>query len=132
MKFLGPEQKVEVKTKSIRNIEYLRCDKCNKVIFPGQYLHNECRYIKVHTWHSDWGNDSIDSHKYMDLCPECACEYVSDYIKDASGSEELELENRYLCIGETLEDLDDDDDYDNKYDLVINDVPTNGKGGRNE
>lgn len=131
MKFLGPEQKVEVKTKSIRNVEYLRCDKCNKVIFHGQYLHDECKYIKVHTWHSDWGNDSIDSHKYRDLCPECACEYVSDYIKNASGTEELELENRYLH-NEKCEDFEDFDDYDERYELVANDLPTNGRGVKYE
>lgn len=128
MKFLGPEQKVEVKTKSIRNVEYLRCDKCNKAIFPGQYLHDECKYIKVHTWHSDWGNDSIDSHQYRDLCPECACEYVSDYIKNASGTEKLKLENRYLC-NEKYEDFDG---YDECYELVANDLPTNSKGVKDE
>nr|DAT76287.1 MAG TPA: MqsA [Caudoviricetes sp.] len=130
MKFLGPEQKVEVKTKSIRNVEYLRCDECNKVIFPGnQYRDDECQYIKVHTWHSDWGRDSADSSIYRDLCQECASKFVSEYIKHLSGTNELELENCYLYINEKCEDFDDDDD---DYDLVINDVPTNGKGVKDE
>lgn len=129
MKFLGPEQKIEVKTKSIRNVEYLRCDKCDKVIFPGQYRDDKCKYIRVHTWHNDWGNDSVDSDEYVDLCPECACKYVSDYIKNANGTDELEVENKYLCINEKCENFDDVDD---DYDLVINDVPRNGRGGQNE
>lgn len=96
MKYLGEEKTVEVKTVLERKIEYIRCDKCNKKILPFRYQNCSNQYVNIHTWHSDWGNDSIDSHEYHDYCPECAKEVISEYIDEMSGSEELELSNEYL------------------------------------
>ena len=96
MKYLGEERQIEIKTVIERPIEYIRCDKCNKKILPFKYSVSQNKYIRVHTWHSDWGNDSIESHEYHDYCPKCAKEIVSAYIDEMKGSEELELSNEYL------------------------------------
>lgn len=101
MKYLSEEKYVEIKTISERQVEYIRCDKCGKKIMPYQYSTEQNRYVNVHTWHNDWGNDSIDSHEYHDYCTECAKVVVSEYIDDMDGSEELKLSNEYLFSDET-------------------------------
>ena len=101
MKYLGEEKTVEVKTVLERKIEYIRCDKCNKKILPFRYQNGSNQYVHIHTWHSDWGNGSIESHEYHEYCPECAKEVISEYIDEMSGSEELELSNEYLFEDET-------------------------------
>lgn len=96
MKHYGEPYNKEVITKQYKDLEYLTCDKCKKKITPGGRRENDSRYVKVHTWHNDWGYESAESHEYMDFCPECAEKFVSKYISDMRGTEELELENRYL------------------------------------
>lgn len=115
MKYLGEETQIEVKTKSVRKVEYIRCDMCDKKILPCEYRDKMSRYICIHTWHNDWGNDSIDSHEYRDCCPECAKSFVSAYVDRMTGSHELELENKYLWSGETYEGYEK---YDDGYGLV--------------
>lgn len=100
MKYLGEEKRVEVKTVVERKIEYIRCDKCNKKILPYRYNNGQGQYVHIHTWHSDWGNDSIESHEYHDYCPECAKKVISEYIDEMYGSEELELSHKYLSTNE--------------------------------
>lgn len=100
MKYLGEEVKVQVKTVVERPVLYIKCDKCGKRIEPGAYNMEGNRYVHIHTWHNDWGSDSVDSHEYHDYCPECAKEVVAVYIDDAGGTEELELSNEYLLKSE--------------------------------
>lgn len=100
MKYLGEEKVVEVKTQVERPVLYVKCNKCKKIIKPDRYKSRDNRYVYIHTWHSDWGNDSIESHEYKDYCPECAKEVVADYIADAEGTEELELSIEHLYSGE--------------------------------
>lgn len=118
MKYLGKEEKVEVKTKSVRKIEYVRCDCCGKKILPKAVRSNENSYVRIHTWHNDWGNDSVESHEYHDYCKECAKSFVAKYIDDMDGTEELELE--YECLW-TSETHDNYRYYDAGYSLTEND-----------
>ena len=104
-KYLGKETTVEVITKREREVEYVRCDECGKKILPHPYG-IDSDYIHVHTWHSDWGNDSCESHEYHDYCKDCAQKVVSDYISTAEGSEELELERVCLYPTETVQNYD--------------------------
>lgn len=106
MKYLGEEKTVKVTTKRIRNVEYIRCDRCKKKIYPSKYRNKDSEYVNVHTWHNDWGNDSIDSHEYFDLCKDCAKEFVAEYIDDLSGTEELELSYEHLSENETFDGFD--------------------------
>ena len=101
MKYLGEEKTIEVKTVVERQIKYIRCDRCNKKILPYRYNTDQGQYVHIHTWHGDWGNDSIESHEYHDYCPECAKKVISEYIDEMNGSEELELSHEYLSTNET-------------------------------
>ncbi len=108
MKYLGEEITREVVKKSTRKVEYIRCDKCKKKIMPSKYnLEKESNYIHVHTWHYDWGNDSIESHEHKDYCRDCAKQVVLEYVSNISGTEQLELQNGYLLEDETYEDFDE-------------------------
>ena len=118
MKYLGKETQVEVKTKSIRTVEYLRCDGCSKKILPGKFKTAENKYVYIHTMHNDWGNDSVDSHVYGEYCTECAKSFVSAYIDKMKGTEELELENKYLWSSEVCNGYEL---YDDGYKLVEDD-----------
>ena len=78
------------------------CDICGKEFKSDRgYRSKSAEYIRVHTWHNDWGNDSCESHHNRDLCKECAAKFVSDYIMNASGSMELELGVEYASDRET-------------------------------
>lgn len=103
MKYLGEEITREVIKQTVRKVKYIRCDKCGKKILPSKYREENSSYIHIHTWHNDWGNDSIDSHEYGDYCKDCAKQVVAEYISTSSGKEELELENKYLFESETYE-----------------------------
>lgn len=103
MKYLGEEKKVKVTTKRIRNVEYLRCDRCGKKIYPSNRISKDNEYVSIHTWHNDWGNDSVDSHERHDYCKTCAGIVVSEYIDDMNGTEELELSNEYLLANESYD-----------------------------
>ena len=101
MKYLGEEKQVQIKTVSERQVEYIRCDKCHKKIIPCKYKEDQNQYVHIHTYHNDWGNDSIDSHEYHDYCAQCAKEVVAEYIGKMDGTEELELTNGYLSLTST-------------------------------
>lgn len=60
-----------------------RCDICNKDI---KKIHDNrnYNYFVIHTYHSDWGNDSIDSHEYYDACcPECVMTFARRYVEES-------------------------------------------------
>lgn len=81
------ERKEVVKTEVEDVLIGRKCDICKKEILPieeGKPYHGQYNYFVIHTWHSDWGNDSVDSHEYLDACcPECVNKYVENYIKAA-------------------------------------------------
>ena len=94
-------------------LDFVECDLCKKKIVPVPYRDKKGSYVKVHTWHNDWCNDSIDSHDTKILCKECACKYIQEYIMSASGSEELELEHK--CAWDKHSRLiETDSEYDNR------------------
>lgn len=58
-----------------------KCDICGKNIEKRNGFYN---YFVIHTWHHDWGNDSIESHRYKDgCCPECVMKFTQEYIEDS-------------------------------------------------
>lgn len=60
-----------------------KCDICNKEITKFDNTGNY-NYFLIHVWHNDWGNDSIESHRYMDACsPECVLKYVEEYVQNS-------------------------------------------------
>ena len=126
MKYLGEETTREVVKQTVRKVEYIRCDKCNKKILPSKNREKKNNYIHIQTWHNDWGNDSIDSLKRNDYCKDCAKQVVAEYISTSNGTEELELKNKYLFESETYEDFDRWD-FDAR--LVADDDCPTEKGG---
>ena len=126
MKYLGEETTREVVKQTVRKVEYIRCDKCNKKILPSKYREEKSNYIHIHTWHNDWGNDSIDSHEHGDYCKDCAKQVVAEYISTSSGTQELELKNEYLFENETYENFDE---WDFDVLLVADDNHPTEKGG---
>lgn len=111
MKYLGEENRVEVKIISERKIEYMRCDNCGKKIMPCKYHAKQNQYMHIHTWHNDWDNDSCESHEYHDYCVECAKKIVKEYIEEMDGTEELELKNKYLWTEEIYQHYDEEHPY---------------------
>lgn len=76
----------EIKTayKVTRTMTGVECDVCKKILSVDK--RGDDRYFEVTTGHHDWGNDSIDSVKTIDVCPECLNKYVADYFKDSEDS----------------------------------------------
>lgn len=80
-----PVYKVEQKLSKVE------CDVCGKVIPAGRYG-RETRYYEVTTGHHDWGNDSCESVKTIDVCQDCIVGYVADYLYKASETGHIEIE----------------------------------------
>ena len=82
-------ERKEVIHKEVKDIPIGRvCDCCGKKIEPVRFSPyvNEYNYFVVHTYHHDWGNDSIDSHDYYDACsPECAVSMANLYLTKSYG-----------------------------------------------
>lgn len=83
------------------------CDICHKKIKKD--------YWKICRHHGDWGNDSVDSYEYWDVCSEeCAKELVDTFFKMSGGklsqpnTYELEIEHKNIPI--TNRDLEYDYD----------------------
>ena len=78
-------------------LTYVECDECGKKLFPNK----DDGYIKVHTWHNDWGNDSCESHYYADMCKTCAAKFASQYISKVCGTREMEVSYQQLYSSAT-------------------------------
>lgn len=77
-------------TKKVEVTIGITCDVCGKAI-KGDYW-------TLRTSHNDWGNDSVDSFKYFDLCSrKCVCQKLEDYFIDCkeSNTQEFHLEQDY-------------------------------------
>lgn len=76
------QRKYEVKnhtvTERVCTEAHMICDICKKTEITGHHW-------SVHTFHSDWGNDSIDSHEYFDVCSiECLQQKLDEYVKESN------------------------------------------------
>lgn len=80
-----------------------KCDICGSSITESK--REGCNYFLIHTWHNDWGNDSVDSHEYKDACsPECVMKFTGEYVRDSFirkfNTESIEIEHvRSLADG---------------------------------
>lgn len=107
MKYYG---KSKIKKIEERQVEYLRCDKCKSKIIDN--------YYDVTTGHYDWGNDSIDSIEHFEICEKCIVEFTKKYLKDADGTEYIDIERKYFIANSNR--YGDYDKYEDK--LVENDT----------
>ena len=68
-------------------VDKLTCDICGKEIKEGKL------YYSVTTSHDDWGNDSIDSIEYKDICSdECLRNELENYIKFESDTKHISID----------------------------------------
>lgn len=85
--------------KQIKEIENeIICDICNKKIkeeedYKTPYRTKMTHFYEVSTHHNDWGNDSIDSFEYRDICSEeCLFEFLKKYFDGTDGTLQCEIE----------------------------------------
>lgn len=112
MKHYGDICSKEIVTNLVRRLTFVQCDKCKRKIVASDHNEKDTMYIKVHTWHNDWGNDSVDSHEYYDFCNVCAIEFVSSYILSMTGSMEIACEVDYAWSGDKDRTVTRKDGYD--------------------
>lgn len=94
-----------VVVRSKRKVIGIECDICKKLVKPGSFRRRDCQYFRVLTGHHDWGNDSVDSMIYNDICPECIGKFVTTYLDEADGTEYIEVETKHVL--ETSYEYDD-------------------------
>lgn len=104
------EQK-EVVRKTVESVIVGRkCDVCDaeiKEFVFGGLPRGQYNYFVIHTWHNDWGNDSVDSQEYYDACsPECVMRFVKLYVegayKDVTNTMEIEI-SHVRCLADGAE-----------------------------
>ena len=88
----------------------VKCDVCGKNIpvKERQWNDDSDRYYEITTGHNDWGNDSCESRKTIDVCPECAPTYIADYLKKnvSSDTAYLEIESKTVWGEQSSEIVD--------------------------
>lgn len=97
---LSEEIKRVVKIK--RKVTGIKCDICEKIIPVNKGL-DDSRYFAVRTGHNDWGNDSYESVKNYDICPDCVIKFTTEYLQKAEGTEYLEVETTCAAAYERWE-----------------------------
>ena len=76
------EVKTHTVTERVCTKETMYCDVCNSVI------DDNGAYWELTTGHNDWGNDSVDSIEYFDICSDaCLKAKFVEYAKESGASE---------------------------------------------
>lgn len=71
------ETKTHIITEKVLVKETTYCDVCKREITANSFW-------KLTTHHNDWGNDSIESYEYFDICSaDCLREKFNEYVKDS-------------------------------------------------
>lgn len=71
------ETKTHTVTEKVLVKETRYCDVCRQEIQSNSYW-------ELTTHHNDWGNDSIESYEYFDVCSEkCLREKFDEYVKNS-------------------------------------------------
>ena len=102
-----------------RLCEYVRCDNCNKKIIDKE------KYFKVKTGHYDWGNDSVESIEYKDICDDCINKCVGDYFKETKDSHTAYIEVRPEVFHKNYKYYSNYDEYEDR--LVEDDLENKGE-----
>ena len=82
------ETKTETVTHEVKTVKALKCDVCGKEITAKDDIRiRGIKYWELTTQHNDWGNDSVDSIEYFDLCSEnCVRAKLEKYFADCKRS----------------------------------------------
>ncbi|APA01612.1 hypothetical protein WV34_03180 [Bacillus amyloliquefaciens] len=85
------EEKEVTKTQKV--LKKVTCDTCGRTIVINDRSNH---YYEVATHHSRWGNESIDSYRYLDFCSyECLLENMNDYFKNGADTDCYEIQFVY-------------------------------------
>ena len=99
MKVEEKKQVTEIKTVTVAR----KCDVCGKV-HEGKYAPNEWHEFDHH--HNEWGNDSIDSYEYHEVCsPKCYFVRLKHCIDDLEGYTSAEVDGFDIRFARRLVDL---------------------------
>ena len=83
------EKEIIVKNTKVRAA--IKCDICGKII--ADRTHGSDMYFQVHMSHEDWGNDSVDSVEYFDVCSQgCLRPLIEKYLDYSIDSNTYHLE----------------------------------------
>ena len=112
MKIPGERKKIIYRT--VCELAGVKCDVCGRVIkAPSEqdqynWLDDKYKFYVVTTGHNDWGNDSFESVRQYDICPECITKFVSDYLADKKGyrSAYIDIETKHLYYKGEVESND--------------------------
>lgn len=85
----------EVAVRKRRKIMGIKCDCCDKEIPALPLNKGGNKYYYVTTGHNDWGNDSWESRKHHDICPDCINKFTADYLRSGSTTAYIEIETKY-------------------------------------
>ena len=85
------EVKERIVTENVCVGRHRICDIC------GKEIERDDGYWNCHTFHNDWGNDSVESHEYFDICSvECLKVKFDEYCDDSSteyNTKEIKIEH---------------------------------------
>lgn len=109
-----PGEKMEVVRETVYKVAGVKCDVCGRIIEPpsreNQYkwMDDDYKYYSVTTGHHDWGNDSHESIKKYDICPNCVNKFVAGYLGDkkAYRSAYIEIETEHVYYDDEMYEED--------------------------
>ena len=81
-------------TKYLERVVKTKCDICQKEIpnFDETRDLRKSRYFEVTTGHHLWGNDSIDSIRDYNICPDCIQKFIKNYIENVENTYYIDIE----------------------------------------
>ena len=110
MKLKG--EKKEVVVRIAYKLAGVKCDVCGHIIepppVPYEWMEDEYKYYDVTTGHNDWGNDSCDSVKHHDICPNCINKFVAGYLGNDNAylSAYIEIETEHVYYNDIVYEED--------------------------
>lgn len=94
-----PGEKVKVVVRTGYKVAGIKCDVCGHIIEVSS-MNDNYKYYAVTTGHHDWGNDSCESIRHYDICPNCINNFVTEYLgsKDAYQTAYIDIETIMLSM----------------------------------
>ena len=99
----GDGKQVVYKTR--HEILGIKCDICERELrFPKKSSEQGnmafIKYFDVTTSHNDWGNDSYESLRHYDICPDCITVFATDYLANCGDTAIIEIEATKIYDGQ--------------------------------
>lgn len=109
-----PGEKKEVVVRTVYKLAGVKCDVCGRIIEPPtrenrcHWMDDDHKYYSVTTGHHDWGNDSCESIKHYDVCPDCINKFVAEYLDNKKGyrSAYIEIQTKHVYYDDEMDEED--------------------------